>query len=244
MKHIRLLLLSLLMTGVASAQSSRKGSEPVDYSAYTESAWENILEWQSQSKNQVRMIPADTTRAAFTLFRGNYELTSTLAAFVYHSGGMMVDNGWLRVLGSGSKDFNRGIFEWNKDKYVWGPDSIAYLMIADDVVGGFFALFMTPHTELDDAFVYYQGPNDRHWVSTGLDYDGFLQFCFFGEIKMFYNNYRWDGWKEEIHLINSNQTISCYPQYWREGARDTKLKRRVIPVQRLWELYNPAIKEL
>jgi hypothetical protein len=59
---------------------------------------------------------------------------------------------------------------------------------------------------------------------------------------MFYNNYRWEGWQKEIHMINTNQTISCYPEFWMEGARDTKLKRRVVAVQKLWDLYNPKVE--
>ncbi len=244
MKRLYVLLAIALFVCNFKAFSQGQKNQRIDYAASTENAWRKISANAAKATNNVRIIPTDTTRGAFALFRGKYELNSTLAAFVFNCGGMMVDNGWLRVIGSGSAEFNRGIVEWNNGKCKPDKDGVKFLMIADDVVGGFFALYLTPTSNFEKAMVYYQGPNDREWVSTGLDYPAFLNFCFTGEVEMFYNNYHWTGWQEEIRMINNNQTISCYPEFWLEGAKDTKLKRRVIPVQRLWELYNPNVKEL
>lgn len=241
MKRFNTLLVAFSVISMLSfAQSTKRVA--VDYNAATTPAWSKIEQWKASATNPIQFFPADTTRAKFTLFRADFDINSTLAAFAFNSGGMIVDGGWLRVLGSGCDKFNRGLIEWNKGKTVAGSDTVKYFLVADDVVGGFFALYLTPHTRFENALVYYQGPNDRRWVSTGLHYDNFLQFCFAGEIKMFYNNYRWEGWKKEIHMINTNQTISCYPEFWTEGARDTKLKRRVVPVQKLWDLYNPKVE--
>ncbi|MEU3482005.1 DUF2625 family protein [Streptomyces sp. NPDC033753] len=46
------------------------------------------------------VLDADPGNAAATLLRTQVTLRSHLGAFVFHTGGLLVDDGWLRVYGS------------------------------------------------------------------------------------------------------------------------------------------------
>ena len=66
---------------------------------------------------------------------------SPLGAVVFYTGGILIDNGWIRILGSGHPRLNRSLPQWNFSCGL--PKSEApppWLLVADDVLGGFFAL--------------------------------------------------------------------------------------------------------
>ena len=60
---------------------------------------------------------------------------SALGAFAYDTGGLLIDDGWLRLLGSGHPKLTRSIHEWNSTR----TDGAFYL-IGDDAAGGFYAI--------------------------------------------------------------------------------------------------------
>ena len=64
-----------------------------------------------------------------------------MGTIVFHTGGILIDNGWIRIYGSGSEKLNRNLPNWNKGKTFQNfGDKPGYLIIADDAVGGFFLL--------------------------------------------------------------------------------------------------------
>src|SRR4051812_12166408 len=56
---------------------------------------------------------------------------STLGALAYDTGGILIDNGWLRWLGSGQEKLPRTINDWNATR----TDGAFYL-VGDDAAGG------------------------------------------------------------------------------------------------------------
>lgn len=64
-----------------------------------------------------------------------------MGAIVYETGGLLIDHGWLRILGSGHARLPRSIASWNQGRTIFGDvDPPGYLLVADDVVGGLFAI--------------------------------------------------------------------------------------------------------
>lgn len=64
-----------------------------------------------------------------------------MGAITFFTGGILIDNGWIRILGSGNDKLNRIIASWNKGKTIskFGEQP-KYLLVADDVVGGMYAI--------------------------------------------------------------------------------------------------------
>lgn len=84
---------------------------------------------------------------------------STLGPVAYETGGVLIDDGWLRLLGSGHSDLQRTLSDWNANR------SDGYLLIGDDVVGGFFAI-NGGALGSNVGFVYYWPPvysNGNGW---------------------------------------------------------------------------------
>lgn len=105
-------------------------------------SWDLISQWLDEAKNQARPIfPPDAKTASQSLVSLQQSLTSVLGAIVFHTGGLTIDHGWLRILGSGNQEFPRDIMGWNQGKSDSNEQDIPeFLLVADDVLGGFFAL--------------------------------------------------------------------------------------------------------
>jgi hypothetical protein len=210
---------------------------PTDLTTETDSAWINIDGWINNPHNKVEVLPSDTGRAKSCIFNININPTSSLAAMIWRTGGVLVDNGWVRILGAGSTKLDRSVFDWNKEKSQLKKDSINYLIIADDVVGGVFALRITNGINIEEASVYYFGANNLMWYPLNINYRKFIQFCFLGNLDRFYADFRWAEWQEEIKSINTMQTISCYPLLWTKEGKDISLNRKIVSVQDCWNNY-------
>ena len=72
--------------------------------------------------------------AADVLFRTQVTTRSPMGAIAFHTGGISVLNGWLRILGSGSAAIPRTLPDWNHGR------SSGYYLVADDAFGGFFGI--------------------------------------------------------------------------------------------------------
>ena len=85
-----------------------------------------------------------------------------MGAIAYETGGILIDHGWLRVLGSGHQKLPRSIVEWNLNR------SSGYLLVADDAVGGFFSI-NGGALGSDQGLMYYWAPDTLEWESLALD---------------------------------------------------------------------------
>ncbi len=208
--------------------------------------WDQIAQWNTAATNHVEILPKDAARADSALYLTQLTTTSPIAAMVYGCGGVMVDNGWLRILGSGCRQLNRSLPEWNKGKSSFlNGDGSSFLLVADDVLGGFFAINAGGIDDYDIGKVFYYGPNKLKWETTGLGYNEFIVFCFSGDIDKFYKGFRWTGWQEDVKKLSGNQVISCYPLLWTDAGVDLASNRKVIPVQTQWEMYRiPAQRKI
>src|SRR3954451_9118981 len=107
----------------------------------TEPGWTLVKQWIDTAKNQVEILPCDTLKAKDALYKTQVTTRSPMGAILYATGGLLIDNGWIRILGSGNSKLNRTLPDWNKGKTLneFG-ERPPYLLVADDAVGGFFAI--------------------------------------------------------------------------------------------------------
>ena len=154
-----------------------------------------------------------------------------MGAVIYKTGGLLIDDGWIRILGSGHKKLNRSLPEWNKGKsYKKTGETPTFLLIADDAVGGFFVL-NGGALGTDIGNVYYISPDNLESEPLDMTYSEFIQFCFTANLDGFYKGLRWKNWREEVALLDGNRVYSFYPYLWtKEGSDINEVTRNKIPV--------------
>lgn len=83
-----------------------------------ESAWPMLQEWFRHSTNPVEVLPASDPHRADALAARQVTTRSPMGAIIYETGGLLIDHGWIRILGSGSVRGNRTLPEWNHGRTV------------------------------------------------------------------------------------------------------------------------------
>lgn len=246
MKNIikSLLLLSITLTGFASLAQNKMQSLD-ELINKTDPAWPLVQLWIDSAKNKVEVLEADPSAAKNALYNTQVSTYSTLGSVIYNTGGIMIDHGWLRILGSGSARLNRSVAEWNKGKTIreFG-DKPAYLLVADDAAGGFFAINYGAFGD-DLKNVYYLAPNSLNWEPLGLGYSEFIRFCFDSDLSKFYKGLRWSTWDQFIANLDGSKSYSFRPYLWTEEGTDIeKCTRKLVSTEELFKFNINKQKEL
>jgi hypothetical protein len=189
----------------------------------TEPGWTLVQDWIGKAKNKVEILPVDTVKAKDALFKTQVTTRSPMGAIVYSSGGLLVDGGWIRILGSGHNRLNRTLPDWNKGKsFKEFGEAPAFLLVADDAAGGFFAV-NGGALGSDAGKVYYLSPDNLEWDPLDLSYTEFLNFSFNGDLADFYKELRWTDWKAEVAKLDGNMAYTFFPYLWtKEGKTSIK----------------------
>jgi uncharacterized protein DUF2625 len=99
----------------------------------TDPAILQIERWMAVAANTCERLPPSEENGT-VLHTLQATTRSTLGAVAYETGGLLVDHRWLRSLGSGHPKLPRNLADWNSGR------SKGYLLVADDAVGGSFAI--------------------------------------------------------------------------------------------------------
>lgn len=234
------LLLVLLLLNAACLYAQPVHIRPLTELINTQDpGWPLVQGWIASAKNKVQVLSKTASRADSALLAAQVTTRSPMGAVVYETGGILVDNGWLRILGSGSPTLKRDLMGWNKDKQK------GLLLIADDALGGFFALNGGALGQATLGKIYYLSPDNLKWEPLDKSYSDFLVFYFSGNLNKFYDGMRWKSWQQEVAELNGGQGISCYPfLFTEEGKNIDKTLRKAVPIQELWLFSNDMRQQL
>jgi hypothetical protein len=187
-----------------------------------------VREWVSASPSQVTVLPAIPDSSIRTLEELEVTTRSPMGAVAFHTGGLLIDHGWVRVLGSGHPRLPRALDGWN---FINGaPRCKEGVLIADDVLGGFFAWFREPRT------IHYLAPDTLKWEDSELGYSDWLEWCLSDRLAQYYADYRWDGWAEEIGPLDGAKGLVVFPPLFSEKTHIKDRDRGAVPVEELWTL--------
>ena len=109
--------------------------------------------------------------------------------------------------------------------------------VADDAVGGFFALngggLPGPARN-----VFYLAPDSLRWEDTGRGYADFLNFACIGDLVRFYRDHRWNGWERDVATLAGDRAFHFVPMLCMksDGGIETR-HRKDVPVEELWGLH-------
>ncbi|MHC1684697.1 MAG: DUF2625 family protein [Clostridiaceae bacterium] len=199
-----------------------------------QAGWKLIEEWLTEAENKVEILKTTKSKAEEVLYDLQVTTKSPLGAIAYNTGGILVNNGWIRILGSGTKDFKRDISNWNNLNAENLRLEKAFL-VADDILGGFFAinggLF-----EGEIGHIFYLAPDTLQWENLEIWFSEFIHWTFVGDLNKFYELFMWPEWENEVKDISIDFGISIYPFLWAEGEEVEKRSRKVVPIEELWNV--------
>lgn len=241
-RHFLAIILILFMLTATAQNKMRPVDELINK---TDPAWVLVKEWIRSAKNKVEILEADTVKAKDALYRTQVTTRSPMGAIVYMTGGLLIDDGWIRILGSGNAKLRRTLPDWNKGKsFKDFGETPSFLLIADDAIGGFYLLNGGGLGE-DLGKVYYFSPGNLVYEPLDITYTEFLLFCFNHDLENFYKGNRWTKWRDEVSKLDGDKVFNFYPFLWtKEGKDINKNSRKAIPVEEQYSLNLDMRKQL
>ncbi|MBB5854484.1 DUF2625 family protein [Amycolatopsis umgeniensis] len=146
------------------------------------------------------VLDSESERAARCLRELRITTTSWLGAVVGHTGGLLVDHGWLRVLGSGTEAL--------PDILDRAEPASGILPVAYDVLGGMYVWATNP---AGWPTIHYFGPDLLEWQDLEQGYADWLHAVLAGSLDRFYENLRWPGWENEVGAVAGQPGHSYLP---------------------------------
>ncbi|MDC5697280.1 DUF2625 domain-containing protein [Intrasporangium calvum] len=196
-----------------------------------DSVWQELRKAVAGSETTV--LPRDDTRAAATLFRLQVSTRSTLGALAYNAGGLVVDHGWLRILGGGT-DRLVGLADINtlgEPRETSTPPG--HLVVAQDILGGYFAI-NGGDLPVDLGEIAYWGPDTLDWSGLGAGHTAFVHWAISGGTTDFYRDLRWDGWQDVAASLQLDEGLSLYPPPSTvEGQDISSAYKQAVPMTQL-----------
>ncbi|XVV16630.1 DUF2625 family protein [Actinoplanes sp. CA-131856] len=196
-----------------------------------QSAWPEISALVEAAPYPVEVLAADPGRASASLAALEITTRSWLGAVVTNSGGLLIDHGWLRVLGGGHDGLPDVAAEMTR--------GAGRLVVAFDVMGGQFAWSGARPT------VHYFGPDDLTWQDLELGYGDWLEAMLAGATTESFAGLRWPGWEAEVAGVALDQGIHTVPPPWtREGKDLSAVSRKPIRLAELVAVHQDFARQL
>lgn len=203
--------------------------------------WEEIYEMLEKSNNKIVVNMSDKGKGKNTLDRLQVTSNSALGSIAYNTTGIIVDN-WVRILGADSEK-NRGLLSYNEMNELGIANKIEkMLIIADDVVGGVFALNAGRFSE-GVGDVWYFAPDTLEWESLEFKYAEFLAWAVNGDIHEFYSDMRWKEWEKDAKNVQFDEAILIYPFLWSNEVQLETAEKKVVPVDELLNINKEYSKK-
>lgn len=202
-------------------------------------AWAEIQELMAGAPQQPRILLANQARRDSALEALQVTTGSFLGAMVAQCGALVLDEGWLRMLGSGAEGLP-GIHEANNMED--GPPP--FLEVAWDVLGGRFAI-NGGALDADPGEVCYWGPDTLSWTGIGGGYSAFVTWAMGEGPTSFYSSLRWPSWKAETSCLAPHLGLSLYPPpFTTEGVSIANTTRSAVPIAELHSFYAEMTHQL
>jgi hypothetical protein len=199
----------------------------------TKSAWEDLAETIAAAPYPSQALPIDPSRAQGCLATLGITTRSWLGAVVANAGGLLVDHGWLRVLGSGAQGL--------PDVLSYADPAMGGLVVALDVLGGQFA--WVPAKPGKRPTIHYFGPDLLEWQDLEQGYADWLYHVLNGSLTSFYETLRWPEWEAEVAGLGLDQGIYAYPPPWSVQGKDlSNSTRKPVPMGELVAFHHDTAK--
>jgi len=188
-------------------------------------AWPVIEEAIAGADNPAEVNTGDRVAGEQTLLLLQVTTRSFLGALALHTGGLLIDHGWLRILGGGRGPLNlctaTGVDQ--------PPDEPpGQVLVAFDVLGSKFAINGGALPGSPGEVCYF-APDDLAWLPLEMKFSEFVLWSLMDSLSLFYERLRWPGWETEVASLALDQGLSLVPPpFTTQGSDLSKVSRRPI----------------
>jgi len=201
--------------------------------AHENNLWNELKEEITKSDRNIIIYEAEEEIAQNTLEMLTMTKNSAIGSITYNTSGIVIDN-WIRVLGSGDGIERRNIFSWYDENEAIKEKGL--LIIADDIIGGIFALNMGKY-EGEVGGIFYFAPDSLNWENLEVKYDDFFTWLTEGDLEQFYSSVRWENWEEEVQSVGFDQALLIYPFLWTNECNINTASKKALPIKEVMYLY-------
>jgi len=167
---------------------------------------------------------------------------STLGAVAYNCGALLVDHGWLRVLGAGT-DALPGVHA-STLKDPTNDREFQGMVVGYDVVGGRFAIHGGGLDDVPLGEVVYWAPDSLDWMPLGFGHQGFLEFVLSEGLADFVRDLRWAAWEPLTETIGLDQGVFIYPPLFTNEGSNGNPTRNPVPLSELIAITEDWARQL
>ncbi|WP_328322967.1 DUF2625 domain-containing protein [Streptomyces sp. NBC_00455] len=205
-------------------------------------AWPELQELFAASAVPVKVLPVDRGESRRCLLQMQVTARSVLGAVTLSCGGLVLDDGWVRVFGGGSGEDDGSLpslaqvnaFPAHFDP-AWQPAK--GLVVGHDVLDGVFALNghdpeAAGRPGVPGQMTYF-APDTLEWEAMEMGHSVWISWMLSGRLEKFYEALRWPGWREEAASLPFSQGISVIPFLWSQEAQAdlAATSRRAVPMR-------------
>ena len=196
-----------------------------------------LREWLDAGDVETQVLDVEPARRDQCLVGLQVTLRSVLGAVAYETGGILVDHGWLRLLGGGHAALPSLYEALGLDDATAAPN---YVVLGWDVVGGVFALDGGALRGVKGHVCYY-APDALQWEDLEFGHADFVQWALTGGLSTFAGDLRWEGWEKETSLVPLDEVYLSDPPLWTlEGQEIDEADRRHVRVDELLARHGEA----
>ncbi|MEU4342391.1 DUF2625 family protein [Nocardia sp. NPDC023852] len=202
-------------------------------------AWPYIREEFADAPVAIEILPVHSLDGARCLQALQVTTRSALGALAFNTGGILVDHGWLRVLGGGNAARWMVSLADLNDLSAGHPPA---LLVGVDAIGGRFEVNGADPDALgrpgEPGDICYFAPDSLEWEPHVEGYGAWLSWIAAGGSTSFYEGLRWQGWEDETRHLRLDQGISIYPPLNTREAQENPAatSRRPVPLSELGAL--------
>ena len=205
-------------------------------------AWPELRREIEAAPVPIEILPIAPDDGRECLRRLQVTVRSRMGAIALNSGGLWVEDGWLRVLGGGSSA--RALAGLAEANGLTGEpaDPPPSMLVGYDVLGGRFEVNGMEPAALgrpgQPGEVCYFAPDSLKWEPLGFGHGVWLSWIADGQTAGFDEGLRWPSWRDEAKPLTGAQGLSVYPFLWSEEAQAdlTATSRRPVPIEEIFRL--------
>lgn len=201
--------------------------------AVDDSAVPLLEEWLGESSVEVTVLAPEPERRDACLLDLQVTVHSLLGAVAYRTGGILVDHGWLRLLGGGHGELP-SLAEANglgdPEAATVPPD---HVVLGWDVVGGVFAIDGGALRGVRGHVCYFS-PDALQWEDLDIGHAEFVRWALTGGLETFAEDLRWAGWSADAETVELDAVYLSDPPLWTAAGQEVDdADRRMITVDEL-----------